>query len=522
MKRFHSFISIPSLLMICVFGFIIYFLYWKFQLGLVRYFDMDEYAYLWWASHLHLGVMPYRDFFFFATPGFLWFLTPIFVFMSGVQPLITARILMFAVYICAAIVLGLIFWEMRKSWIAVFAPLFLFVIPLPSDKFIEIRPDTLALVLYFMGMYVQLRMMNRHKLTNRSIPFFFVGVLYALSLVVFQKTVLFVCISVVCLICWLWMKQKQKELSKTAVRSILVSLFIGSCVIAFITGIWLLRIGNIPLIWYSLTKLPFEASRLGNMFPIPPSFFFFPNDVVYGIPGYHLGYWLNLMMWVMGIGIGIIRFLTPVVPHGKDGIWQEILLSGCFLISIIFFLFMTPFKHPQYLIPTAAFICFYLADGIDLVWQHSKQTRIRQFFFTIGIGIVFWICVCGYSLVNMPKLWWRNTASLTNLNQLFTHVQQDTSVLDLEGATMYYTSPYYISSLPIGQIVPFISLSLPSLSVSLEKNNTLFIYQGESHRLTTLLIDDQQYIQEHFTFIGDGSLLVRNDQASYYVTLLSK
>jgi len=190
MKRFRSHITIPILLVYCIFAVSIYFLYFKWQLGLTRYFDVDEFAYLWWASHMHQGSMPYRDFFFFGTPGFLWLLTPLFSFFSGITAFIAARYLMFFVYLFFLLAATLLFFEMRKSWIALFVPVLLLFLPLPSDKFLEIRPDTVAITLFLFGLTLQMKGMNEQA--KHRIHFFIIGVLYACALVVSQKMVVLV------------------------------------------------------------------------------------------------------------------------------------------------------------------------------------------------------------------------------------------------------------------------------------------------------------------------------------------
>ncbi|MFH0749570.1 MAG: hypothetical protein V1917_01475, partial [Candidatus Gottesmanbacteria bacterium] len=256
MKRFRSLISIPFILTILTLGVGIYFLYWKFQLGLVRYFDIDEFAYLWWTSHMHQGVMPYRDFLFGVTPGFLWFLSPLFAFFHGVTPMVVGRILMCIVFTSLAVSAGVLFWEMRKSWLAVAVPLFLIFLPLPADKFLEIRPDTLSLLFVLLGMVFLVHVMNRKA------GAFLVGAAafsFACSLVTLQKTLPIVGISGICFLGWCLNSLRAKTLSKRLCWQFFSAALIGSGIVGVLTVCWLLlRVGDMKIVWYSLTRLPIE------------------------------------------------------------------------------------------------------------------------------------------------------------------------------------------------------------------------------------------------------------------------
>lgn len=520
MKRFRTFISVPSILTVLIFGVSIYFLYWKFQLGLVRYFDIDEYAYLWWASHMHQGLMPYRDFLFGGTPGFLWFLSPLFAFFHGATPLFVGRILIGIVFTALAVVAGVLFWEMRKSWLAVAVPLFLVFLPLPADKFLEIRPDSLSLLFVLFGMLFLVHVMNRKA------GAFFVGAAalsFACSIVTLQKTLPIVGISGICFLGWCLTSLRAKTLSKQTCWRFFSAALVGSGIVVVCTILWLfLRVGDMKIIWYSLVRLPMEISVLGKIWIVEPTQFFYPNDTFYGVYGYHVGFVLNLILWCSTILIGIVRLVTPVVPNGKKGVWQELMISGVFISSIILYKSFFSMKHTQYLMPSAIFVAWYAADGFFIMWDRLKHAHIGRIFYISMWCLVLGMLVKGYWVVNAPKFFWRNDAEIQTVATILRTIPQSEAILDLEGLTMYYPASYYLSALPIGQITPLISLRLSSLSGQLEKTDTKFIYQGTSRRITTLSLEDQAYIAAHFVPVGDGTLLVRTDEVSSYVKILSK
>ena len=59
------------------------FLWWHYQLGLIRYFDADELAYLHWAHNVFLGRVPMLDFLMYVPPTFLYLLSLLYIISSG-------------------------------------------------------------------------------------------------------------------------------------------------------------------------------------------------------------------------------------------------------------------------------------------------------------------------------------------------------------------------------------------------------------------------------------------------------
>lgn len=501
----------------------LYFIYLKWQLAQMRYFDHDELSYLYWATHMQMGDMPYRDFLLYPAPGLLWLLEWVASWFSGFQLFLAGRTLMFGIFVGLTLVLGGLFWEMRKSWIAICVPLLLTFLPLPADKFLEIRPDSLALFFASLGLLIQIRFMNKpvftrspsHSLQKTNyVSLAFVGIFYAASLLVSQKMVILVGIASLGFIGW------NRALVQKHVVNLRQSLFyifavgIGAGLTGLAAFFWFLSLGNFPLVWYSLVKLPFEANELAKLFPIAPDFFFYPNDVVYGTGSRHLGYWLNLLVWVFGTLVAVYRFIESSLTDARN-VWQERIVSVSMLLSFYLFIYVMPMKHAQYLIPSAAFVVWYCADGIYLYWKSHRQSLMHRMWSSVvfvGAAYVFFV---GYRLVNIPKMSWLHDQE-AELHILLQNIPKSEYVLDLECVSLYFPNPYFISCMPIGQVTPIMSLQLPSVRQRLEETNTKYIFEGRYHRTQELSKDDQQYIIDNFTSVGDGKLLVRNDTLSEY------
>jgi hypothetical protein len=457
-------------LLIIVTGIVfLIFLYWHWRLGIVRYFDVDEFAYLHWARLVSLGQRPYVDFFFYIPPGFLWFLAPLFWLGGRIWPVIIARALSWGVFATLGVAIGVLFYRLRaekKEWWLVLLPgVILSFLPLPFDKLLEIRPDTLAILLVFLGMIVQ----------TRSTKLFYAGLWYGLSIIVLPKSVPLVAVAA--------------AVAYFSSRKQFVQLVSGLAVPLGIVGAWLITLGSWDTVWNSLTRLPFETSKIAQTFVMQPDLFFYPNSTYYGGAGWSRELIVNHMVWIIGLGLGIYRLFTAS---------KERLVSGMFLVSIVSFMYLYPLRHAQYLIPIAAFVSFYAADAVFLVWQRMRKNKTGERMFFVGFIVLLFFLLQVFLSANKPKLAWDNKQMQVDMGKIWDIIPKDAYVLDLDGRTLYFLDPYYVCCLPFGQYEPYLSRPLPSLEEALERTNTQYIYEGQLARVQTLSQEDQTYINAHF------------------------
>lgn len=497
-------------------GILVYFLWFHWQLGLYRYFDVDEFAHLHWAAQMAAGQKPYIDFFLFFPPGFYVFLMPLFWFGSGIAPIVMGRILEFVVFTGVIGISIALFWYVRRAWSALLVGVILAFLPLPFDKFIEIRPDTLATLLVLLGMLFQIRSMRTFR--KRVDPYYgllgrsgwWAGVMYGASILVLPKVIPHVVFAAGVLVARdIW--EKYCDLRHGCAPKYNSFPFSAGLVVPFVLfGVWALTLGNIGQVVYSLTTLPLEANRISRTFIMMPDLFFYPNEIFYGSGGYGISLLANHGVWIIGLLFGLYRLLTPSFPGGKQGIWEELLIAGSFMVNVVFYVLIVPLKHAQYLIPIAVFVAWFIADAANAFWIRVRQRPIGQILFfallLVGYGVLFQ----AFMLSVRPKFAWTNTRDLKVLDALFTSIPKTEFLLDLDGRTMYYPSPYPVCCLPFGQFAPFLSRTLPPLSDSLEQTMTKYIYQGQLQRVTTLLAEDQEYIRTRYEpYQGNVELLVR-------------
>ena len=454
----------------------IFFVSWHWKLGLIRYFDVDEFAHLHWTSHMLMGNRPYIDFLSFFPPGFWIFLSPVFVKGWGtVQPILSARILMFFIFLGNAAAAGFLFYILRKNSFAIFPALLFAFLPLPMDKIIEIRPDNLATLLLLAGLILQVQ---RRALWS--------GVCYGLSLLVLTKiapTVIFAFLV-------LFFLERRR----------VPSFLLGLALPLSVFGVWAISTGHFSTIWYSLVNLPLEANKLANIFFMGPDLFFYPNNIYYGQGGVNTGLIVNHALWLFGIGIGAYRLLQ----FSRE----ELLPAGIFILNVALYVLYIPLKHAQYLIPIALFVALYGADGLLLIWKKLSRHPLGA----VSGFALFLMGLIGlyqtFLLVNKPKLSWTNVEMLSNLEKVWQTVPKNEYILDLDGSTLYYPDPYYACCLPFGQWQGFLSQPLPSLSKALETTKTKYIFQGSLKRVTTLQPTDQAYITDHYTISSMGGELL--------------
>jgi len=471
---------------------------------------MDEFAYLNWTSHVVQGSIPYRDFLYQLPPGFLLLLSPIFFFSHDpLSPLVIGRIVAFVIQALLIGVTGLVFWQVRKSWTAIFAAVFLAFLPIPADKLLEIRPDTVGVLLVMLGTYFQIVWMEKEDKKHIPLLMFFSSLCYGLSIFMIQKTVPHVGIGT--LIAFVWIYQQGKKYSVLDNLKKITPFVIGGIGCFVVFALWAMSQGLGSTVWYSIIKFPTESARMARDFAIPPWFFFNYNEIYYGKTGLNWGFILNQIIWVTGLIMGGIRLCTPFVLRGKRGSYSEILLAGVFFVQVFFFLYYMPFKHSQYLIPLAVFVSFYSAEALFELWTYSRKAVGTIALFAIFIGGLLFVMLQGYRDVNGVKFFWTNDYEKITITHLLRTIPTNETIFDLVGVTLYYPQPYYVSCLPVGQFSNYLSISLPSVQGSLIRTNTKYVYQGAAKRIITLTPEDQQYIEANFAAVGDGALLVRND-----------
>jgi len=470
-------------------------LWWRWQVALSRFFDVDEFSYLHWTANLVKGDKPYTDFFLIFTPGFLWAFAPIVkAYWMSAGVFVASRVAAFFIFLGILGCLGVLFGKTRGWKWALLPMIILAFLPMPYDKFLEVRPDNLATLLALIGVIGEIWAIREGKRSR----WFVSGVFYSLSLLVFIKTLPFVVVGVGIA----WFMNHKKEF------------FVGLGVPFMLFFFWLLMSQNLGVAWYSFAKLPFETTLISKTDIMEPHLFFFPNASFYGPPagggGLTSGLLANHALWIMGILMGVFRLFTPYLTgevassatHRRGGkkMLVEVLLAGTFIVLVYGYVQFFPLKHSQYLIPIAIFVAFYAADALRIFFDRIKWALLVFGLFIIIVN----------AQVNAPKLSMNNAVQIAQMEKLLAIVPRDARVLDLEGRMLFWPDAYYICCVSFGSFTQFMSRKPPALSEELEKDKVPYIFQGDSNRLPYLSPPDRTFIQTHYDPVpGWGEALLQ-------------
>ncbi len=310
----------------------------------MRFFDVDEFSYMHWTAQVARGEHMYTDFFSYFTPGFMWVFAPIFwIYGVSVQVFTAGRMLSFVIFLSILGALSYL-WGITRGWKWALLPaVILAFLPMPYDKFLEIRPDNLATLLALVGVIGEIRAIREKKNWLWAVS----GLAYGLSLFVLVKTLPFVLVGTI-------IAAFSKKL-RVFVLPVIVPWFF------FFLGAGIS--GNFGVVWYSLTPL-FEVYKTSVNYPMIPSLFFYPNADFYGGNGITLGLLVNHAIWILGVLFGAYRIVTPFREGDKKKALVELLISGIFFVSAIAYVKFYPLKHSQYLIPIAVFVAYYAGSSI--------------------------------------------------------------------------------------------------------------------------------------------------------------
>lgn len=448
-------------------------------------------------------MQPYKDFLYFFPPLFLFALAPLFAIVGkSTMILIGGRILTFGIFL---LILGIIFLlvkKVRDNQTALLTVVILSFLPIPYDKFIELRPDTLATFFAIAGVYFLSRgLLNQLKITNwRNL--FLAGFFYGLSLITLPKVVFFLLAAGVVLLILVIRKPNS---FKNLILPFLVGILIpGIFCIAFF--VWSRDFSKAV---YLTTQFASDSSKvLGRKFYMFPSHFFHPNDTYYALPGVSTPLITNLLIYVIACIWGIIAFVSFLGRKTWEESIVQLLLSLTFLINLIAFIKLIPLKHAQYFISFAPFVAFYFAEFVYSMKKLLERRGIAWLYSILFVGLIITIGVTGYRMYQI-KANWNNSKTLADLDLIYKTIPSGEYVFDLVGATIFYKDPYYVCCLPYGQYEEAFSFRLPSLARSLMDTQTKYVFPYYDGRLSVLPPLDEQYIREHYTtLLTDPMIMV--------------
>lgn len=464
-------------------------LYWRWQISLVRFFDIDEFSYMHWAAQVAHGQRQYVDFLSYFTPGFFWVFAPIFWIMGKTaQVFIAGRVVSFIVFLSILSALSYL-WKITRNvkW-AVLPAIILAFLPMPYDKLLEIRPDNLSALFMLLGVIGEIRAMQ----TKKYMWWLTAGLAYSASLFVLTKTIPVVAVGGIVAVISEVSFQSLKSLK--APKSLM---YFGAGLI----GPWILFFagtalaGHFPVVWYSLTKLPFEVYKSSLVFPMEADLFFFPNASFYGGTGHTitLGLITNNVLWILAAVIGVYRLFTADRKH----LLSEILIALAFFVQIYGYVKFFPAKHSQYLVPIALFVAYYAADGLALFFEWLRRAGGNLSLGILLFGFVYLLVVTTIG-VNGSKLTNTNVGQLGVVTELLKIIPPGARVVDLEGRMLFWPEGYPVCCMTVDRALQYATRRPEPFARYLDTYPAQYIWDGSQDRTAVFDPVNQKYIFAHY------------------------
>ncbi len=475
-------------------GLLVLFVYWKYRLGITRYFDIDEYAHLHWAFNFFSGVKPYSQFLYFFPPLYLLILYPLFVVAGKTFFLLTlARFQAFTFFLFLLITLFLLVRKVRGAKTALLSVVILSFLPIPADKLLEIRPDTISTAIAVLGMLFFIYSLEKNKYLFLS------GLCYGLALLIVPKVLFFLPVVLVIVLINFWKKKWSV--------SDLWTIALGFMPPIIFTLLFFVAMGNPANAIYYSTKFISSASKiLGERFPMRPELFFYPNDIFYGEFGINPTLIINLIIYIVAGCWGIIKLVSFLDNKSYRESVIELLLSISFIANFIAFIKFFPMKHTQYFIAFAPFIAFYFSDML-LSLYGILQGKTRTLFLLLFLIFLLFIGYQGNKM-NSIKANWNNDITFKHLKTVKDLIPSEDYVFDLYGETIFYKDPYYICCVSYGEYIEAFNRKLPSLADSLRQTQTKYIFTMTNTRLGVLPPLEARFINDHYIKIMDDPVIM--------------
>jgi hypothetical protein len=445
----------------------------RLHLGIVRFFDPDEFAHIHWAWLIASGHAPYRDFFFYILPIFQWLLVPIFLFAPSVKLVMATRMVAFVIYVILLFVVYRITKQVTGRTNTSLLAMVLFAgFPMTIDKTIDVRPDTLMTLLYFFGVS---RLLRRNPLERKEdaadADLFFASIAISLSMLVMLKIVF-----AIPAIIFLYIM----KLIDTKGKGILFIILGGIVPVLILVSI-LAHDNLIPLAYRALTVDAWVVNNGKEPFSLIATLS--PWPLVYiARAGISVPWITNTVLWgcmVLGLCILIIKKRVPGF------------FSLLFLISSIAFLIKFPVPYVQYFIPVsvvaslgAAVAVIGLADTADaaVLWL-TKKLRIPHL---MPVGSILMLLVAGFVSYSMYVQYTDRLGSQGSLHEQQTVISDilritkpDEPVYDMNGSYVFRPDGYYICCHPYNEFLHRFTRYIGPLKKSLLQTKTKFLVMDQ-------------------------------------------
>jgi len=500
MRRIFKTVSLEQIILLCIVFLFVIVLYSVFRSTYSYQFDNDEYYHAQITYLIDHGNIIYRSFYATYTPLFYWVLRPLFhVLGYTTEVLFSARLLMILFFFLRLFVVFLGIRTLFSTKAAFFGIFFLILDPFAVISAANIRPDTLMLLFFSLGLTFYI--FGRKQ--NKKFFLLFSGIFVALSLMTLMKIVP----SVVAFLCVAGLSAiVRKQLKREGL------VFLG-----FISAIAVMLFFFVVqgLLYGVVLQTILDPITLftGLQYPVYFGFFLKEGNMwVFGLANRSLAWvYAQLVAPLSGIGIGHAYSMSQ--NHKVSSLARDVLviLVAALVLQWIW-LTTVPSVFVQYYL-TLNWIGTVLAGcAVASFWTESASKNfITRSLVYCGIGGFFLVFAYGGYNVNMFRSGITSKNELDNIQAVWNVIPKNSPVFpNFLFRPLVHPIPH---RLPFNEMPQAILNRMPSVSRQLDSLGVQYVF-NDVWFMQSLPEDAQAYIKTHFRpSTANSQVLVRNVSA---------
>jgi len=392
----------------------------RIDLTLHRTLNADEFQHLHGAWMVHLGFVPYRDFWENHTPLLYYVVAPILALLGeGVTSVLVVRGILSAVGLAILWIVYRLTRLVHDHQTAIFSVVFLSYVDMFLQKTIEVRPDQFLVLFWLLSLWLCLRTFRDSKDRN----FLLSGLLLGIGMLFSPKALFCYSAAAVTILFQHFLAEPRSSFFRMAKRQI------------FYTLGFLLPFAAMILFFYSQhAAVEFVYSVLLENLNYPnirrPTFLLLPQNIVVFLVAF-----AGIIVWFRERrGRANPAYGTPLL-----------LIVPCFIL-LAEFLFLTPGTFPQSALIFVPLLSIFAGIAIKRSLDWSRIGNVFLFVFLMITGLI----------VPCVSLAYRHPFTITNGNQfqllryILTHTARGETIFDGNTAYIFRPQAYYYGSLVEG------------------------------------------------------------------------
>lgn len=453
--------------------------------GYYYIFDNDELYHTQVTYLLSNGYKPFTDIYLTVYPPlYHWFIQPLFA-LSGFSfdTMYDARSVMIGLFLFRTLLLGIFAYLLFGKRVGLLASLFLLLSPFAVFAEMQIRPDNLMITVFLVGLVISTYAWKSGKTFAHIIGSFFVMFSLLILMKILPSVILFFSVSFV----WLFSQKKWNQIAGIGIGILAAWLFYLFPFL--ISNTFSEMIQQVFVESFSSYSGVFE-------YPVPLGFFYRPgNPALYGLPGKPLN-WIFSWIILIASGAGILHLFEQffeIKAAWKKPIILIVLLS---FLGQFAFLFLVESVFIQHYITVNWLLALFASVICIHIFKYVQKIPFGTITYTSCLIGSLLLLIVQSSHANYARSTIRSDELVYRFNAIWSLIPEKESVFpNILFRPLGYPVPYghFIGNMPAS-----ILDRLPSIPVSLVRNNTKYVYI-DNYYFERIPVEAQQYIQSMYT-----------------------